>query len=165
MYLSLSEWYHGVRANWTLILREYKYHIKESDPFFFFRICTLPTDKGINSLLMDMGSWIYDLKTSFYMKLGSQVFPLKLPAEFWHEEKKRRANLVLLCFSYFLFSTHCFPFSLSPLSHKVCDMFAIYSLMLQQIDLEVGLWYDKILQLILWAYWLSFELPLMVIQG
>lgn len=109
MYLSPSEWYHGVRANWTLVLWEYKYHVKESDPGLL-RICTLPTDKGINSPLMDQSSWIYDLKMSFNMKLGSQVFPPETAC--WVLTWWRKSEPPLLCFSYLLFfsSLVAFPF-------------------------------------------------------
>lgn len=109
MYLSPSEWYHGVRANWTLILWEYKYHVKESDPGLL-RICTLPTDKGINSPLMDQSSWIYDLKWASIWNSAARFFPLKPPAGFWHDEE----NQSHLCFAFpicfFFSSLVAFPF-------------------------------------------------------
>lgn len=42
-------------------------------------------------------------------------------AEFRHDEGKKRANLRLLCFSYLLFVSPCFPLSLNPPSHMVWD--------------------------------------------
>lgn len=85
-------------------------------------MCTLPTERGINSPLMDLSSWIYDLKMSFYMKLGCRMFPLKPPSfDVMKKKKKKRANLRLLCYSYLLFVSPCFPFSWNPPSHMVWD--------------------------------------------
>lgn len=159
IYLSPSEWYHGVRANWTFILWEYKYHIKESDPGLL-RICTLPTDKGISSPLMDQSSWIRDLKNELqYETRQPGFFPLKPPAEFWHDEENQ--SQTLLCFSYLLFffrplllSLFIKP-SISYGVRHVCYLF-----------FEVGLWCDNIFHnRELWAHWLSFESPVMVKRG
>lgn len=54
-------------------------------------MCTLPTERGINSPLMDLSSWIYDLKMSFYMKLGCRMFPLK-PSSFDVMKKKKKKS-------------------------------------------------------------------------
>lgn len=150
MYLSLPESYHGVRANWTSIQREYKYHIKESDPSFLLRLCTHQSDKAVTSPPTDRRSWIYDLKMHFYMKRGGQIFPLKL-LEF-DMMKENRANLRCCCFSYLLFISPCFPLSLNPPSRTIWGKFDIYTLILIR---KGTLWQDNVLQLMLWAHWLS----------
>ena len=136
MYLSPSEWYHRVRANWTLILWEYKYHVKESDPGLL-RIYTLPTDKGINSPLMDQSSWIYDLKMSFNMKLGSQVFPSETACwvlTWWRKSEPTSALL-------FLFAFYFHP-SLLSLSIKPSITYGVRHV--SHLFFEVGLWCDNI---------------------